>query len=156
MELNFRSTTFKSTVTAAIFVISSIAPSYASYCSWYAYWCTEPLYHYTTAAGRAGITTDMAINPSLPPDMGGRTTDTQHGAGQYFTDIEPGTRTLNQIARTLYGNPFPAQQARITDWVLIDVSDLSIANPAINIYVNNTTEPLDISGRLLDQGTTPQ
>jgi hypothetical protein len=105
------------------------------------------LYHYTTEDGLNGIMNDEAINPSLNPRYA------HYGPGQYLTDIVPGSMSKGEIATRLYN--YASQSWKVTHYLSIDASGLDIVAGRENVYLVPGTEPLDISGRVMDFGETP-
>lgn len=108
-----------------------------------------PIYHYTTDQGLSGILKDQAILPSLE---GGA--DARYGSGQYFTDLAPGSMTRGQIARRIYGQPWAGN--RLNNVIILDSNGLSLVNPAPNIFLNPSTEPLSVTGRIIYAGPNPK
>jgi len=106
------------------------------------------LYHYTNAAGLAGILSTLVINPSL---LTNNPNDARYGDGQYFTDILPGTRSNASLSATFLGNPF--QGNKYSNFVAVDVTSLNVILGRPNVYVVPNDLPLDISTRLVGSGS---
>jgi RHS repeat-associated protein len=110
------------------------------------------LYHYTTAEGLEGILGTRSIRPSLDPKF------SRYGQGQYFTDIPPEavgtTLSVGQVLRRLFGQPW-GLRTRLTNYVQVDTRDLPVVNPVPHIYVHPSTQPLDVTNRIIRSGRTP-
>ena len=103
------------------------------------------LYHYTNAAGEAGIVADNALNPSLACGP-----DAAYGSGQYLTDIAPGSMPRDQMARFLWGQV--DVQDRLDRVLTIDVTGLNVQNPREHVFLIPGDKPLDLTGRLINHG----
>ena len=60
------------------------------------------MYHYTSAAGYAGILKTKSIKPSLRAN---NPRDARFGDGQYVSDIIPGTKRPGQLSMIFFGIP---------------------------------------------------
>jgi RHS repeat-associated protein len=109
-------------------------------------------YHYGTASKVAFIVTTETIPFS---DASANPKRARYGSGVYFTDIAPGSISKAQIARALYGNPFPSTQKSVEAWVAVDLKGLQVTNPRNHVYLVQTTADFPISGRLINSGATP-
>ncbi len=123
------------------------------------------LYHYTPVENIPGIIA-TGLNPSKR-DPADPKSDAQWGDGQYFTDLTPqeaSTGTMFQLSRTLYNGPWHWGKRTRTDigWIKIDVSGLPVVRVAStfsstygprSIYLNPTSMPLSLNGRVGGTGT---
>ena len=111
----------------------------------------DTLYHYTTEEGMNGILDSGELWPST---KAARPTDAKYGDGQYFTDIEPGTKSPGQLARALHGTPWGGQ--RYSNYVAIDVRGLNVAKaPDRSGVFYLLGETLDVSKRIVGYGRGP-
>jgi len=126
----------------------------------------KTLFHYTSEQGMAGILQSKTLNPSTKPPF------ITYGVGQYLTDIAPeqiigrvradltqaeidqGYMSFSQLSRQIYGQPF-GMASRLRIYFEMNVSGLSVENPARNIFLIRGTEPLDLFGRIIRFGATP-
>jgi hypothetical protein len=106
------------------------------------------LYHYTDAAGEAGIVGSQQLRPSLKAL---NPKDARYGDGQYLTDIAPGTRTSAQLSRDFLGAPFWGK--RFTNYVEVDVSGLRVIRGRDGVYVIRNSGDLNLSGRIISNGS---
>jgi hypothetical protein len=106
------------------------------------------LFHYTTEEGMTAILATRRINPSLATR---NPHDVRHGAGQYMSDIAPGTRTSSQLSRLFLGMPFLGW--RFTNFVEIDVSGLRVEMGRPAVYVIRNSLPLDVTDRIIGFGS---
>lgn len=106
-----------------------------------------PLYHYTSEAGYNSIMKSRTLNPSIGAK------NARFGTGQYFTDIQPGSMTMGQTSYRLYGVPW--NRTRLTHYIEIDTRGLNIINNKQFNYLNPSSSPLDLGGRILGGGKTP-
>ena len=81
-------------------------------------------------------------------------TRARYGSGVYFTDIVPGSLTIAQIARRLWGSPHLGNQAHVAAWVAIDLSGLTVTFNAPYNYMVKRTSDLPIRDRLVASGKT--
>ncbi len=79
----------------------------------------------------------------------------RYGNGVYFTDIAPGSMSVAQIARALYGAPFVNIQLDVEAWVAVNVEGFNITNPRAHVYLVPTNSDLLITGRVQGSGLTP-
>lgn len=106
------------------------------------------LFHYTDDAGLRGILSSMTINPSTAARNPG---DVRYGDGQYFSDVEPGTKTPSQLSREFLGLPFLGR--RFTHYLAIEADGLSFIEGRPGVFVIPGDRPLDVNGRILTSGT---
>ena len=107
---------------------------------------STPLYHYTTEAGYNAIMKSKVLNPSIGVK------NARFGSGQYFTDIVPGTFTKGQTSYRLYGVPWNG--SRLTHYIKIETSGLNIINNKPFNFLNPSSTPLNLNGRILGGGAT--
>lgn len=107
---------------------------------------SAPLYHYTNEAGYNAIMKSKVLNPSIGVK------NARFGSGQYFTDIAPGTFTKGQTSYRLYGVPWNG--SRLTHYVKIETSGLNIINNKPFNFLNPSSAPLNLNGRILGGGAT--
>ncbi|MEM7534664.1 MAG: HYD1 signature containing ADP-ribosyltransferase family protein [Chloroflexota bacterium] len=105
------------------------------------------LFHYTNQFGYEGILQSKQLNPST---MNRNPNDVRYGDGQYLSDIKPHTKTPAQLSRLFLGQPF--QGKKYTHYIEIDVTNLSIVQGRLHIFVVPNDNPLDISGRIISHG----
>jgi hypothetical protein len=112
--------------------------------------CPTSLYHYTNQAGHDAIVASGQLNPSLKAL---KPQDARLGDGQYLSDVQPGTKTLGQLARNFFGTPWGGQ--RFTHFLEIDVSGLDLVTDPERpgVFLIPGKEPLDISNRIIRSGT---
>jgi len=79
----------------------------------------------------------------------------KYGSGVYFTDIAPGSMSMAQIAKALYGAPFVNFQLDVEAWVAVNVAGFDITNPRAHVYLVSTNADLPISDRIEGSGLTP-
>ncbi|MBI3244225.1 MAG: hypothetical protein HYZ49_18245 [Chloroflexi bacterium] len=120
----------------------------------------QVLYHYTSAAGLAGILASEAILPSL-----GTGPNAFFGEGIYFTDISPlqaAATPSYKLSRALTTTPW--NNDKMTAFVAVDVSGLTVKweSPVFSntygtasIYRYPTTVPLGITDRVVSSGPVP-
>ena len=106
------------------------------------------LYHYTSQEGLQGILNSGKLNASLKAN---NPSDAFYGEGQYFSDIAPGTMTNNQLSRQFINNPF--QGNKFSQYLEINVSNLDITKGRSGVYVNHSTQPLNIKGLVKSSGS---
>lgn len=122
------------------------------------------LIHYTDEVGHAGITSSGKLFNSSGSKHA------RFGDGQYFTDLRPdmigarskaglspqqlanGQVSMGQVSSQLYGVPW--NSGKMSHFVEIDVTGLNIVNPRSGTYLHPNGGPLDISGRIVNSGTT--
>ncbi len=109
------------------------------------------LYHYTSAAGCAGILSTQTLRPSLKIT---NPRDVRHGEGQYFSDIVPGAKTPGQLAYLFLNDP--RGWRRFTHYVEIDVAGLAVTEARSRVYVLLGTRDLDLTGRITGSGPVPE
>ena len=107
---------------------------------------STPLYHYTTEAGYNSIMKSKVLNPS----MGVK--NTRLGSGQYFTDIVLGSFTKGQTSYRLYGVPWNG--SRLTHYIKIEAPCLNVINNKPYNFLNPSSTPLNMNGRVLGGGKT--
>ncbi len=107
------------------------------------------LYHDTDQAGLDGILFSGVLRPSTAVS---NPRDVRYGAGQYLTDIVPGTRTAAQLSRALIGHPFHGQ--RFTHFVELEVTGLNVVQGRPGVFVIHNDHPLDISERIVRSGAS--
>lgn len=107
----------------------------------------KTLYHYTNEDGLKGILESNSIKPSLKEK---NPKDARYGDGQYFTDIEPNTKTNAQISRAVVNSPYHGR--RFTHYVGVDVSELDVIKGRGQVYVVLSDSDLDISERIVSSG----
>jgi hypothetical protein len=110
------------------------------------------LYHYGTVDKIAFILSTQVIPASSAVSDPDRA---RYGDGVYFTDIVPGSMTKGQIARRLYGSPHLGNQAHVAEWVLIDLSGLTVIYNAPYNYMVPVVGGLPVQGRIISFGVTP-
>ncbi len=117
------------------------------------------LYHYTTVEGERAILKSGVLNVS----KGAK--NARYGAGQYFTDIAPeaiggatmaktgaGKLSLGQLSSRLYKVPWNSR--KVTNYLEVDVSNLSIKEVAPNIFLHESDTVLDITNKVRRSGAT--
>jgi len=120
------------------------------------------LIHYTDEAGHAGILASGMLRASSGA------THARFGNGQYFTDIIPqlvGARTragltssqiasgqisLAQLSSRLFGVPW--NTGKLTHYVAIDVSGLTVLAPRAGTFLVPGNAALDVAGRIVSSG----
>jgi hypothetical protein len=107
---------------------------------------STPLYHYTTEAGYNAIMKSKVLNPSIGAK------NARFGSGQYFTDIVPGAFTKGQTSYRLYGVPWNG--SKLTHYIKIESSGLNIINNKPFNFLNPSSSPLNLNGRILGGGAT--
>ena len=110
----------------------------------------EVLYHYTTKKGLAGILESKQLRPSL---VSVNPKHSRFGDGQYFTDIVPGSMSIIGILKALIHVPYP--KPKFAYFVKIDVSGLAIQKGREHVFFLHNTHNLDLTGRILSFGRTP-
>jgi RHS repeat-associated protein len=105
---------------------------------------SRPLFHYTTEAGFNAIMKSKVLNPSIGLK------NARFGVGQYFTDIAPGVLTRGQTSYRLYGVPW--NNARLTHFIKIETSGLNIIKNKPFNFLNPSSAPLKLNGRILGGG----
>jgi hypothetical protein len=105
------------------------------------------LYHYTSEAGYTGILASKVINPSLQAN---NPKDARYGDGQYFSDIEPGTRTPAQLSKEFINIPF--QGKKFLYYIGVKTAGLNVLKGREHVFVVVNNSPLDISKRLASHG----
>lgn len=105
---------------------------------------SKPLYHYTSEAGYNAIMKSKSLNPSIGLK------NARHGTGQYFTDIAPGAFTRGQTSYRLYG--VPGKKISLTHYIKIETSGLNIIKNKPYNFLNPSTTPLNLNGRILGGG----
>jgi len=108
------------------------------------------LFHYTTHQGGADIVASQVLKPSL---IAVNPKDVRHGDGQYFSDIEPGTKTPGQLAYALLHDP--RGWRRFTYFIEIDVTDLNVIEGRPGVFVLPSTKDLSLVGRIVRHGNVP-
>jgi RHS repeat-associated protein len=109
------------------------------------------LFHYTRAEKLPGILDSNELLPSL----GSRA---HYGPGQYLTDITPesfepgGPITAEDVSAALY--TYPTLTKRLGAYLEIDVTDLQLIRKRPNVFLNPSTEPLSLVGRIIRSGYT--
>jgi hypothetical protein len=116
----------------------------ASYFASTATEASAPLYHYTSEAGYSAIIESNVLNASIG------TKNARYGTGQYFTDIAPSTMTMGQTSYRLYGVPW--NSSRLSHFVKIETSGLNVVKNKPFNFLNPTTTPLNLNGRILGGG----
>jgi hypothetical protein len=117
------------------------------------------LYHYTTAAGRAGIIESGAIWAS----RGAK--NARYGTGQYFTDIAPeavggrtlattpaGRLSLGQLSSRLFRVPWNTR--KLSHFIEVDVTGLGARLVAPDIWLIEGDTALTVTGRVVRSGPT--
>ena len=107
------------------------------------------LYHYTTAERCRDIVATKRLKPSLRQI---NPKDARHGDGQYLSDIVPGQHTPGRLARAFLNDP--RGWKRFTHYVAIDVTGLAIVPCRQGVFLIPGTTDLDLSDRIVGQGTT--
>lgn len=105
------------------------------------------LFHYTNQVGYEGILELNQLNPSTAAQ---NPNDVRYGDGQYFSDIEPDTKTAAQLSRLFIGHPFAAH--KYTHYLEIDVTDLTIHEGRPHVFVVANDQPLDLTERIISHG----
>jgi hypothetical protein len=105
---------------------------------------SRPLYHYTSEAGYNAIMKSKFLNPSVGAK------NARFGSGQYFTDIAPGVLARGQTSYRLYGVPW--NNARLTHFIKIETSGLNIIKNKPFNFLNPSSVPLKLNGRILGGG----
>jgi hypothetical protein len=107
----------------------------------------KSLYHYTNEQGMKGIVESNKLNPSLKQN---NPFDARYGNGQYLSDITPGTKTSGQLSRNFINNPF--QSSKYTNYVEIDVTDLTVIKGREGVYLIPNEKSLDLTNRIMSYG----
>ena len=107
------------------------------------------LYHYTTEKGIQGILNSEKLNPSIKTLT---TKDARLGSGQYLTDIVPGSKTLGQTSRILFGTPWNIR--KVSYYIEIDISELNVLKGRDGVYYIPNENILDLSNRIVSFGKT--
>lgn len=105
------------------------------------------LYHYTNAEGLGAILRTKQLLPSLRAI---NPKDARYGDGQYVTDIQPDTKRPAQLSAFFLRTPWLGR--RFTHYVAIDVSGLEVRFGRKHVYVIPSTQPLDLSQRIVRYG----
>jgi len=108
------------------------------------------LYHYTTEKGQKGIIQSCELWPSTKAV---NPRDVRYGDGQYLSDIAPGTKTPGQLSRAFLNDP--RGWRRFTHRVEIDVTGLSVVEGRPGVFVILNKSNLDLTGRIVGSGVTP-
>nr|WP_167358906.1 HYD1 signature containing ADP-ribosyltransferase family protein [Streptomyces curacoi] len=107
------------------------------------------LYHYTNEKGYDGILESGEMRASLRAD---NSKDARFGDGQYFTDIQPGTKTPGQLSYAFVRVPWAGH--KFSHYIEIDVRGLevmrSVERP--DVYVIPNQGALDLTGRIVSHG----
>ena len=74
------------------------------------------------------------------------------GSGQYLTDIVPGSKTLGQTSRTLFGTPWNIR--KVSYYIEIDISELNVLKGRDGVYYIPNENILDLSNRIVSFGKT--
>ena len=106
----------------------------------------KTLYHYTDNKGLEGILKSGKLNPSLKAN---NINDARYGDGQYFSDIKPGVLSNGQLGRKFINRP---NQYKFTNYIEIEASKLNLIKGRDGVYLNPSTEPLDISRLIKSAG----
>lgn len=93
-----------------------------------------------------GILDSQMIRPSLESK---NPKDVRHGEGQYFSDIKPGVKSSKDISVEFKNVP---NLYLYNHYIAVDVTGLDIKEGRENVFVNKTTNNLDISQRLVGWG----
>ena len=116
------------------------------------------LYHYTSHEGLIGIL-EFEVIWATEDDP------ENWGDGQYFTDISPQEASIgsaHQLSRALFNTLW--NHLRVERWIRINVADLPIKRVGAvfshtygnkSIYLHPSRNPLNVSGRIEDWGSTP-
>ena len=107
---------------------------------------SAPLFHYTNEMCYMAIMESKVLNPSIGMK------NARFGNGQYFTDIAPGMFTKGQTSYRLYGVPWNGR--RLTHYIEVETSGLNIINNKPFNFLNPSTAPLNLNGRILGGGAT--
>ncbi len=105
---------------------------------------SSPLYHYTTAEGYAAIMESKILNPSFGLK------NARYGAGQYFTDIAPGTLRIGQVSRRLYSVPNKTKSLQF--YIKIETRGLNLIQNKAHNFLNPSSKGLNLNGRILGGG----
>jgi hypothetical protein len=105
-------------------------------------------HRYTSEDGHRGILGSKAIRPSLRAN---NPKDARFGDGQYLSDIVPGTKRPGQSSMIFFGMPFAGR--RFTHYISIETKGLQVTYGRPFVYVVKNSKPLDISERLVANGT---
>jgi hypothetical protein len=108
---------------------------------------SKSLYHYTDKSGMNSIIDSNKLNPSLKQN---NPLDVRYGNGQYLSDITPGTKTSAQLSRNFINNPF--HSSKYTNYVEIDVTDLTVIKGREGVYLVPNEKPLDLTNRIISYG----
>ena len=104
------------------------------------------LYHYTNYEGLNGILSTNTIKPSLKAN---NPKDARYGDGQYFSDLNLAKYTATQLALNFLHVP---NQYKYTHYIEVDVTGLNVIEYRNHVYCINSSEPLDITGRIVSTG----
>ena len=104
------------------------------------------LYHYTNKSGLDAILILGYIKPSIKAD---NPKDARAGDGQYFSDILPETTTPMRLAIKF---KHVANKYLYTHYIEVDVTGLIMIEYKLNLFVHNSTLPLDIRKRVVRFG----
>lgn len=105
------------------------------------------MYHYTSAAGYAGILKTKSIKPSLRAN---NPRDARFGDGQYVSDIIPGTKRPGQLSMIFFGIPWAGR--RFSHHININVTGLTVVHGRPFVFLIKNSTPLDITRRLVGHG----
>jgi hypothetical protein len=105
------------------------------------------LFHYTSAAGHAGILKTQTILPSLRAN---NPKDARFGDGPYLSDIVPNTRRPSQLSMLFFGIPWVGM--RFAFHIDVNVDGLTVISGRQYVFVIPGAAPLDISKRLAGSG----
>ena len=104
------------------------------------------LIHYTTVEFGESILASKSLFPSIG------TKNARYGFGQYFTDLTTGSFTIGQASRRLFGVPWNGR--KLGYFIEIDIKGLNIIKTNKHIFLNETDEALDLTGRIINFGPT--
>lgn len=104
----------------------------------------KTLFHYTNEAGYKAIMETGELLPSIGAK------NARYGAGQYFTDIAPGTATVGQTSARLYGVPW--NKSKLTHYIEVEVSNLNIIQNKPYNFLNPSSSPLNLNGKVVSHG----
>jgi len=107
---------------------------------------SNTLIHYTSEAGYNAIRESGELLPSIGVK------NARYGVGQYLTDIKPGSLTMGQTSRRLFGVPW--NKTYLTHYLEIDVTGLNVVKNAPYNYLIPNSGSLNLGGRVVGGGLT--
>jgi hypothetical protein len=99
--------------------------------------------HYTTNGARGSV---VETGIMIPSETG------FGGPGIYFTDIAPNTIAKTDLMQKLFFRVTNETWKKVENYITLDMSGLKIEKLRENVYLYRTTEPLDVSNRIISHG----